>query len=111
MGQILQHLLPRYLHRSRHYGLHAANTYVSLAPQLPAKVRRVGATVRTIIEILRIMLKEEPYRCPYCDSDQLQKREVLPDRSYASNWLESRAPPLRPMPVEPDFEEMELNEG
>lgn len=110
MGQILQHLLPRCFHRSRHYGLHAANTYASLVPQLPNQVKRVGATVRTIIEILRAMLKEEPYRCPYCNSDQLVKGEVLPDRNYASNWLGSRAPPLRPMSVEPDFEELELDE-
>jgi hypothetical protein len=103
MSQILQHLLPHRLHRSRHYGLHAANTYASLAPQLPDKVKREGATVRTIIEILRAMLKEEPYRCPYCESDQLKKGEVLPDRNYASNWLGSRAPPMRPMPVEPVF--------
>ena len=110
MGQILQHLLPHGFHRSRHYGLHAANTYAKLAPQLPEKVKREGATVRTIIEILRVMLKEEPYRCPYCQSDQLEKGEVLPDRYYSARWLGSRAPPLRPMLVEPDFSEPELDE-
>lgn len=110
MSQILQHLLPARLHRSRHYGLHAANTYASLASQLPDKVKRAGATVRTIIVILRAMLKEEPYRCPYCQSDQLKKGEVLPNRNYASSWLGSRPPPMRPMPVEPDFEELELTE-
>lgn len=110
MGQILQHLLPPRFHRSRHYGLHAANTYANLEPQLPEKVKREGATVRTIIEILRVMLKEEPYRCPYCQSDQLEKGEVLPDRYYSARWLGSRAPPLRPMLVEPDFSEPELDE-
>jgi len=106
MGQILQHLLPHRFHRSRHYGLHASNTYRSLAPQLPDKVKREGATVRTIIQILRTMLQQEPYRCPYCQSDQLEKGEVLPERTYSSGWLGSRAPPLRPLAVEPDFGEL-----
>ena len=103
MGQILQHLLPPRFHRSRHYGLHAANTYANLEPQLPEKVKREGATVRTIIEILRAMLEEEPYRCPYCQSDQLEKIEILPNRDYSAIGLGSRAPPLQPMLVEPDF--------
>jgi hypothetical protein len=110
MGQLLQHLLPPHFHRSRHYGLHAANTYASLAPQLPDKVKKEGATVRTIIEILRAMLVEEPYRCPYCQSDQLEKAEVLPNRNYSAGWLGRRAPPMGPMSVEPDFEDLELNE-
>jgi hypothetical protein len=33
-----------------------------------------------------------------------------PDHNYASKWLGRWAPPLRPMPVESDFEELELNE-
>ncbi len=74
-------------------------------------VKREGATVRTIIEILGVMLQQEPYRCPYCQSDQLEKGEVLPDRTYSSGWLGSRAPPLHPLAVEPGFRELELNEA
>jgi DNA-directed RNA polymerase subunit RPC12/RpoP len=70
-----------------------------VAAKLPEKVRKEGATVRTIIEILRAMLQEEPYRCPYCQSDQLVKGEILPDRNYSSIWigLGNRAPPLQPV--------------
>lgn len=111
MSQLLQHLLPHRFHRSRHYGLHAANTYASLVVQLPAEVKKEGATVRTIIEILRAMLQQEPYRCPYCQSDQLEKTEVLPSREHSASYLGSRAPPMRSTLVEPDFAELELAEG
>jgi hypothetical protein len=99
----------RYFYRSRHYGLHAWNTYERLASVLPRDVKQEGATVRTIIGILTLMLKEEPYRCPHCHSDRLEIVAVLADRNYVWNWLGSRSLPIKAREEEPGFTELEVD--
>ena len=103
MQQLLQHVLPAYFHRSRHYGLHAANTYHSVKDQLPERVRGEGETVRTIVQILQALLQSEPYRCPYRDGDRLEKTEVSAECAVTlPYWLNDRAPP-RMSPKKPNF--------
>jgi len=98
--QILQHLLPAYFQRSRHYGLHAAPTYKRLKGGLPKAVKRNGVTVRTIIQLLKVLLKEEPYRCEACQGKQFTATPILPDRAFIAQYLDvphsRRAPPMKP---------------
>jgi hypothetical protein len=58
-----------------------------LVRKLPEKVGKEGATVRAVIKTLRAMLREEPCHCPYCQSDQLEKGKILPNRKSSSMWL------------------------
>jgi hypothetical protein len=100
MHQILQHLLPAYFQRSRHYGLHAAPTYGRLKGVLPKAVRRNGATVRTIVQLLKALLKEEPYRCGACQGEAFTVTPLLPDEAFIERHLGLpqgwRAPPKMP---------------
>ena len=100
MHQILQHLLPPYFQRSRHYGLHAAPTYKRLKGVLPKAVRRNGATVRTVIQLLKALLKQEPYRCEACQGEAFTVTPLLPDEAFIVRHLGLphgwRAPPKMP---------------
>jgi len=100
MHQILQHLLPPYFQRSRHYGLHAAPTYERLKDGLPKAVKRNGATVRTIIQLLKALLREEPYRCEACQGEAFTVTPLLPDEAFIERCLGLpqgwRAPPKMP---------------
>mgnify|MGYP006275570905 FL=1 len=97
--QILQHQLPKYFQRSRHYGLHAAPTYERLKGRLPSIVKQEGATVRTIIQILRALLQEEPYCCEACSGTDFQEEHLAPDPAYAHYYVLGSAP--RSPPVTP----------
>ena len=99
MHQILQHQLPPYFQRSRHYGLHAAPTYERLKGCLPSIVKQEGATVRTVIQILRALLQEEPYCCEGCSGTDFLEEALPPDPAYARYHVLSRAhrsPPMKP---------------
>lgn len=109
MQQILQHLLPAYFQRSRHYGLHAAPAYKRLEGVLPKAVKRNGATVRTVIQLLKALLKEEPYRCEACQGEAFTVTPLLPDKAFIERRLGLphgwRAPPkvLRRAPKAASF--------
>jgi hypothetical protein len=95
IDQILQHQLPPYFQKSRHYGLHAASVYKKYQDQFPEKVKCNGATVRTIIQILKQLLQQEPYRCPTCANPNFEEELILPDRFFLSAWNigQPRSPP------------------
>ena len=96
IAQIVQHLLPASFQRSRHYGLHAAPTYKRLQPVLPDSIKRNGATVRTILQLLKALLKQEPYRCEVCQGTDFEITILLPDKTYTRQYLPftGRNPPL-----------------
>ncbi len=99
MQRILQHLLPPYFHRSRHYGLHAASTYKRVADQLPEKVRRHPGTVRLLMRLLKLLLLGPTVGCEQCGSVQSPLETPLaPDRTYKESFLKlpPRSPPSVP---------------
>ena len=94
----LSRTLPPYFQRSRHYGLHAAPTYERLKGCLPGIVKQEGATVRTVIQILRALLQEEPYCCEACSGTDFQEEHLAPDPAYTRYHVLGRAqrsPPMR----------------
>lgn len=95
MDKFLQHQTPRYFQRVRHYGLHAGITYAKIKDQLPDKLKRNGQTVRTVIQILRALLAEEPYKCEHCGGGDFDIETVDIDRSYLARHVlyQGRSPP------------------
>lgn len=95
IGQILQHIAPSGFQRVRHYGLHAAATFKKYKDRLPQAVKRNGITVRTIIQILKALLKEKPFCCENCKGDEFTEAIILPDRNFKFNFLQpnDRSPP------------------
>lgn len=95
MQMILQHQVPRYFQRVRHYGLHFGATYKKIKDELPAHLRRNGQTVRTIIQILNALLKQTPYCCTKCGGFDFEEELIAEDPSYVRQFisLKKRGPP------------------
>lgn len=87
MQQFLQHQLPAYFQRVRHYGLHASATYNKYQAQLPGYLKRNGHTVRTIFQILRALLAQQPYQCEHCGGTDFDVAPVSADRHYLAHQI------------------------
>lgn len=102
MHQILQHQLPAYFQGVRYYGLHASASYQKYQAQLPDQLKRNGYTVRTVIQILKALLAQQPYQCEHCGATDFEVDVLVPDRQYlirevlkktASGLRSGRSPP------------------
>lgn len=95
MSMILQHQLPAYFQKVRHYGLHAGRTYEKNREHLPEGVKRNGASVRTLIQILRDLLKAVPFRCTHCGATHFEVEGLAADAGYLRRLLKrhQRSPP------------------
>lgn len=97
MWMILQHQVPRYFQRVRHYGLHAGSTYKKIKDELPSHLKRNGKTVRTILQILKELLKEAPNCCENCGSLDFENIVLVNDEGYLRKILgkKKRGPPSK----------------
>ena len=95
MHMILQHQVPVGFQRVRHYGLHFGVTYKRIKDQIPDHLRRNGQTVRTIIQILKALLGEEPYKCEGCEGLDFEEDLIVADPDYIVRMLcrKKRGPP------------------
>ena len=98
MQLLLQHQLPRHFQKVRHYGLHAANTYRKVENQIPARLKRNGRTVRTVIQILQALLIKQPYLCEHCGHDEFEVDHITADRTFLEQQIlgrlrKERSPP------------------
>ena len=95
MQLILQHQVPPYFHRVRHTGLHAGVAYKKIKDQLPSELKRNGKTVRTVIQILKEILKKEPRCCEQCGGFDFEEVSIANDSSYLCQFivLKKRGPP------------------
>lgn len=96
MHKFLQHQLPAYFQRVRHYGLHAGVTYAKIKDQLPDKLKRNGQTVRTVIQILKALLGQEPDKCEHCGGADFEVERMESDRTYLARHVlnQGRSPPF-----------------
>lgn len=69
--QILQHSLPAYFQKSRHYGIH--HTSNKIKKNLSIALKRKGITIRTLFEIINHLLKLNPLQCEVCGSIDFTK--------------------------------------
>ena len=97
MHQILQHVVPACFQRVRHTGLHAGASYKKIKAQLPDTLKRNGKTVRTVIQILTILLKERPDCCKKCGGMAFEKESVPNNEAYLYQLIKvnKRGPPSK----------------
>jgi hypothetical protein len=94
--QFLQHVLPPYFQKSRRYGIHASPTKKKYKAQLDSSIKRNGHTVRTVMQILTQLIKENPFECQLCQSKEYRIEIVSADRHWIFEnipQLTIRAPP------------------
>ena len=92
--QIMQHVLPPYFNKSRHFGLHQ---YAKTERKtIAVKLTHQGNTIRTVFEILTHLLGLEPYRCKHCQSEHYYIIGVAADYDYIKPYLQNKAPPASP---------------
>jgi hypothetical protein len=88
MDQILQHVLPRHLQKSRSYGLH--NACNKLKESAEEKVRANIKTVRTVFEIISHLMGLRKMSCSECDGEDFEKEELLPNKRFIYTFLRKR---------------------
>lgn len=86
--QFLVHLPPKYFQRMRYYGIHSSATYKKVKDKINQKLLRKKETVRSIIQIINGLLKEEIIACKSCGGLEFDKHTELPDYQ----WLEKNIP-------------------
>lgn len=103
MDMILQHLLPSYFQRSRHYGLHAQPTYKRIEPKLTAAVKRTSDVVLVILRLLKWFLRKAQQKCAQCGFTDFQVIPVEADHDFICPYLSrpKRAPPDRQSAIGP----------
>lgn len=89
--QILQHVLPPYFNKTRHFGLHQYCT--KKRSTISDSLKNNEATVRTVFEILRHLMGLEMPICPECGSITFETEEIKPDASFLLPFLHNKTPP------------------
>ena len=94
--QFLQHLPPKYFQRLRYYGLHASAKQAKIKDQIPKKLKRNGATVRTVMQILRALLGIEFFACEHCGAVEFEKNIEKPDLQWLTKNIRDFNPRASP---------------
>ena len=89
--QILQHTLPLYFNKCRHYGIHQYTT--KQRKNISSQLINHGAIIRTVFEILRQLLKLDVFVCHHCGSIDFDKEAIPEDPDYLYTYLQNKAPP------------------
>ncbi len=94
--QFMQHVLPRYFQKSRRYGLHASATKKKYKDRLPQSLKRDGAVIRTVMQIITKLLNATPYQCEKCKSKDYTVKLIRPTIEWIYPYLKiaPRAPPI-----------------
>lgn len=94
INQIMQHVLPPFFNKCRHFGLHQYSTKQRQA--ISQSLQNNTSTIRTVFEILRHLLKLEPFVCTECGSFDFDKETLNPDYIYLHTFLQNKSPPDTP---------------
>ena len=84
---LMRHVLPPYLQKSRHYGLHSVVTFKRLEDKIPDQMKRNGQTIKTLFELLHQLLKITPYCCDRCKSQDYEIIDIPADPSWIRHLL------------------------
>jgi len=94
--QFMMHVLPPYLQKSRHYGLHAYQTWKKHKDNIPNNIKRNADTVKNLFAIIKALLGLEPIQCENCGKLDFETTIVCSDPNWIFNFItlpNLRAPP------------------
>ena len=98
IGKFMMHVLPPYLQKSRHYGLHAHQTWKKYEDKVPEKLLRNKDTIRNLFVIIKELLQLEPVACEQCGHNDFMISGVRSDPQWIFTYItlpELRGPPRR----------------
>lgn len=94
--QFLVHLPPKHFQRMRYYGIHSSITYKKIKNTINEKLLRHQKTVKTIIQIISALLKEEILACKNCGGLEFEEQILPADNDWLKNNIpgyKNKAPP------------------
>ncbi|MFK7906821.1 MAG: transposase [Chitinophagales bacterium] len=94
--QFLQHLPPKHFQRLRYYGLHASSKQAKVKGKIPEKLKRNGATVRTVMQIIRALLGVQLLECEKCGGVEFGKSIEKPDPQWLAKNVRGFNPRASP---------------
>ena len=88
LNQLLMHLPPPYFQRIRRYGLHASAVKWAYKETIENKLRRNGRTVRTVLEIITHLMKNNVFVCDKCGSEEIVNVPLRADKEWKYRWMD-----------------------
>ncbi len=85
--QYLQHVPPPYFARVRYYGIHSAILFHKIKAKIPFLLRKHGRTIRTVMEIISQLLKQDKLKCAECNHDLFDIVGLSQDRNYYLQFI------------------------
>ncbi len=55
--------------------------------QIPDQLKRNGRTVRTVIQILKVLLTTKPYQCEHCGGSDFEIDPIQSDSTYLARHI------------------------
>jgi hypothetical protein len=87
IDQIMQHCLPAYFQKCRYYGLHGSACRNKCMKAIPGRIKRNDQSVKTLFQLLTIMLGLEGLSCSECGGSEYFKLVLTPDKKWISSWI------------------------
>jgi len=87
---IVQHVLPPYFQKVRHYGLHATNTHQKVKHLIPHLVRSNTQSIRSLFQILNTLLGIPAFECPHCQCTNFTTQNIPGDPNFLNSFLNSK---------------------
>lgn len=94
IDQFLQHVLPPYFQKTRRYGLHSSASKRKYKELIPNHLKREGEVVRTVIQIVSVLLNKTPYMCEKCESELFEIIMIRPEKDWIDQYI--KVPKPRP---------------
>ena len=95
--QFMQHVLPPYFQKTRRYGLHSSATKRKYEGLLPKAIKRNGHTIRTLLQIITQLIKDKPFSCEQCQSNEYQIIMIPQCKEWIHRYI--NVPTPRPPPL------------
>ena len=85
--QFMQHVLPRYFQKSRHYGLHSATTYRKWKDKLDHQIKATDIGIKELFQIIKRKYKQEEPKCEKCGHSEFEITGVPADKDWIHTFI------------------------
>jgi DNA-directed RNA polymerase specialized sigma subunit len=100
----MQHVLSAYFQKTRRYGLHASATKRKNEGLLPEAIKRNGHRIRTAIQIVTQLIKENPFSRELCESSEYDIIRYKQNKEWIHRFINiptDRSPPKTKSHISP----------